>query len=68
MDRAVEVALFADDGAVWKRGRNVEFIVSKMQEAISNIEKWAFEWGFRFSVNKSKTGFCLLERGIVMRF
>ena len=38
VDSSVEVALFADDRAVWKRGRNVEFIVSKMQEKISNIE------------------------------
>jgi len=26
------VALFADDGAMWKKGRNIEYIVHKMQD------------------------------------
>lgn len=26
-------SLFADDGAMWKRGKNVEFIVKKVQES-----------------------------------
>uniref|UniRef100_A0A3Q2ZQ74 Reverse transcriptase domain-containing protein n=1 Tax=Kryptolebias marmoratus TaxID=37003 RepID=A0A3Q2ZQ74_KRYMA len=47
-------SLFADDGAVWKRGKNVEFCVKKLQEEIYKIEKWAFQWGFKFSVEKSK--------------
>lgn len=28
------VSLFGDDGAIWKRGRNVDFIVQKMQAAV----------------------------------
>ena len=35
-----------------------------MQKTISNIKKWAFEWGFRFSVNKSKTVFFTRKRNI----
>lgn len=27
-------SLFADDGALWKRGRNVEYVVKQMQETI----------------------------------
>lgn len=42
------------DGALWKRGQNLEFIVDKMQEAIVKIEMWANKWGFRFSVSKTK--------------
>lgn len=48
-------SVFADDGAIWKRGRNVEYIVQKMQEAILKIERWAMSWGFKFSVEKTKT-------------
>lgn len=33
--------LFADDGALWKRGRNVPYIVRKVQEAIDEVERWA---------------------------
>jgi len=27
-------SLFADDGAVWKRGRNMEYVIRNVQEAI----------------------------------
>lgn len=50
-------SLFADDGAVWKRGRNLEFILKKVQEAIIKVEKWSYKWGFKFSVEKTKTIF-----------
>jgi hypothetical protein len=39
-------SLIADDGALWKWGRNVPYIVRKLQEAIDEVE----QWGFRFSV------------------
>ena len=42
--------LFADDGALWKRGGNVPYIVRKVQEAIYEVERWALMWGFSFSV------------------
>ena len=50
-------SLFADDGAFWKWGRNVPYIVRKVQEAIDEVERWAFMWGFRFSVEKTQTVF-----------
>ncbi len=31
-------SLFADDGAVWKRGRNINHITGKIQEAIEVVE------------------------------
>lgn len=46
-------SLFADDGALWKRGGNIEYIKSKMQEAVNCVEKWSFLWGFKFSVEKN---------------
>ena len=57
LDRSTEVALFADDGALWRRGKNMGHVVGRMQQAISNVEKWAFDWGFRFSVDKTKMYF-----------
>lgn len=29
---------FADDGMLWKRGRNIKYIVRKVQEEINQVE------------------------------
>ncbi len=51
-------SLFADDGAMWKRGRNVEYVVKQLQEeTIKRVEQWSLEWGFKFSAEKTKTLF-----------
>jgi len=47
-------SLFADDGALWKRGRNLMFVENKMQKAVKEVEKWANSWGFQFSVVKTQ--------------
>ena len=44
-------------GPLWKRRRNVKFIVMKLQEAIDEVERWALMWGFRFSIEKTQTVF-----------
>lgn len=31
-------SLFADDGALWKRGRNINHITAKIQEAVNVVE------------------------------
>ena len=46
-------ALYADNGALWIRGRNIENVTAKMQLAINKVEKWAFEWGFHLSVENT---------------
>lgn len=51
------VALFADDGAMWKKGRNLGFIVKKMQSAVNEVQQWTVQWGFRISVEKTKVMF-----------
>uniref|UniRef100_A0A8C2BUC3 Reverse transcriptase domain-containing protein n=1 Tax=Cyprinus carpio TaxID=7962 RepID=A0A8C2BUC3_CYPCA len=53
-DMRINRALYADDGALWVRGRNIENITAKMQLAINKVEKWAFEWGFHLSVEKTQ--------------
>ena len=47
-------SLFADDGALWKRGRNVRRVVNKIQDGIRRVEEWGMKWGFKFSVEKNK--------------
>lgn len=49
----IERSLFADDGALWKRGKNIEYIGKKLQEAVNVVEKWSYAWGFKFSVGKT---------------
>ncbi len=50
----VEKSLFADDGAMWKRGRNVLSVVKSMQSAINEVKKWTDMWGFWLSVSKTQ--------------
>jgi len=51
------VALFVDDGAMWKMGRTIEFIVSKMQDTVYKVQQRGVKWGFRISIEKKKVMF-----------
>lgn len=33
-------------GQLAKRGRNIEYIVKKVQKAINEVESWSRMWGF----------------------
>ena len=57
-------SLFADDGALWKRGKNIDHIINKMQLAVNMVEKWSYSWGFKFSVEKTKTLMFTKKRGV----
>lgn len=48
-------SVFADDGALWKRGRNMEHAVRKVQDVIDEVVEWGCDWGFRFSVEKTRS-------------
>lgn len=48
-------SLFADDGALWKRGRNIARVTGKVQGAIDEVVEWGWDWGCRFSVEKTQT-------------
>lgn len=54
VDTGIGRSLYADDGAFWKRGRNIAFVKKKVQDAVYEVEKWANRWGFRFSVAKTQ--------------
>lgn len=47
-------ALFADDGAIWKRGCNIACVSQRLQDAVDNVEVWANNWSFRLSVAKTQ--------------
>ncbi len=55
-------SLFADDGALWKRGRNMEYVVRKVQGALDKVVEWGSEWGCRFSVEKTQSVFFTNKR------
>ena len=45
-------SLFADDGALWKRGRNVDYVLRQAQVALDSVVAWGDKWGFRVSASK----------------
>ncbi len=49
--------LYADDAVIWKRGRNISYIVMNIQKEIQTLEQWGIDWGFKFSVQKSNVMF-----------
>lgn len=54
IERGFGLSLFADDGAIWKRGRNVGFVLNQIQRMLVLIEKWGNTWGFKISASKTK--------------
>ncbi len=52
IDQKIGKSLYADDGALWFRGRNESYVKSKIQDSINEVEKWTNKWGFRLSVSK----------------
>ncbi len=54
IDHNIGKSLYADDGALWIGGRNVEYMQKKMQTVIIAVEKWSHKWGFKISATKSQ--------------
>ncbi len=59
-------ALFADDGEIWKSGRNIECVSQRLQKAVDKVEVWANNWSFRLSVAKTQVK-CFTKGKIVPR-
>lgn len=53
IDIDINAALYADDGAIWKRGRNINHVIKNMQGALQIVERWSYNWGFKISVTNS---------------
>ena len=48
------LSLSADNGAICKKGRNVEIILTQIQRALVSVEEWGNTWGFKIYTSKSK--------------
>ena len=64
VDRRIGSALYADDGAVWVRGRNTKHVMGIMKKAIKEVEEWSYNWGFKLSVSKSCYMIFSKKRGV----
>lgn len=53
LDEHIKSALYADDGAIWMRRRNVAYVLENIRKAVRKGEKWSYEWGFKISTSKS---------------
>lgn len=47
-------SLFADDGAIWTRGRSFKMLFCQTQKALDQVVEWAIDWGFKISAAKGK--------------
>ena len=53
LGRRICSSLYADDGAIWIRGRDNASVLKKIKEAILKVEQWSYNWGFKISTSKS---------------
>lgn len=50
------LSLFADDGAMWKRGAYILYLkimTKQIQEALNKVAMWANKWRFKISAEKN---------------
>lgn len=66
IDTGIGRSLYADNGALWKRGRNEIFVVRSLQGAVNKVENWANEWGFQFSIAKTQVICFTKKRGKIV--
>ena len=52
-----EGLVYANDAVIWKQGRNISYITRSVQRDIQAIEQWGNDWGFKFSIPKTKIMF-----------
>ena len=51
---------FADDGTIWKTGKDIATITRSLEEDMAEIQSWIKKW--RMKVNLNKTEFCVFSR------
>jgi len=49
-----ESTLFADDSCLFKSGRNLDFILRKMQTSLNKLVEWCDLKGFKISMEKKQ--------------
>ena len=53
-----------------EKGKKCDAFISKVQSAIDGVTEWGFDWGCRFSVEKTQTVFFtrkIIEDGMKLR-
>ena len=48
-----ELAMFADDVALWVASKSTQQINNKLQQSLNNIESWMNKWRMKVSANKT---------------
>ena len=54
LPKSVSYSLYADDGAFWITGTDLNDLMSTIQESLLQIEEWSHKWGLELSVSKTK--------------
>lgn len=54
VERNIGRSLYADDGALWIKGRNLKYLQRKMQAGIVVVEELANKWACKMSVSKTQ--------------
>lgn len=59
VEHGIGKSLYADDGALRIRGRNIEYMKKKMQIGIKTVELWSYKWGFKGVICHEHVLFCV---------
>jgi len=57
-----ETTLFADDSCLFKSGRNLDFILHKMQNSLDKLVEWCDLSGFKISTGKKTVAVLFTHR------
>ena len=64
----IQISQYADDIALWKSNRNVQFLEIKIQNALSNVENWCQNGDLNFLPRKLVQFFLLVKRIQILIF
>lgn len=54
LEQDVELLQFADDSAVYIKGRNIKYMETQINKTVKNLNEWTSNKGFQFSATKSE--------------
>ena len=55
--KSVELSQFADNGALWITGQDLQNCREVMQDAMKSLENWSHTWGLHISPEKTAVMF-----------
>ena len=54
LEQDVQLLQFADDSAVYIKGRNIKYMETQINKTVKNLNEWTANKGFQFSTTKSE--------------